>query len=130
MESSWLTLNYLTLGDILTVAEGFVDIPEFLNEDRLLYTLEAVEAKFGGVDLYPTLFQKAAVYAHHIITGHVFLDGNKRTGLGSAFKFLELNGFATPVGIDDEIIALGMEIAEGDVEDIEAIAERLRAWFF
>ena len=91
--------------------------------------MEALDAKFGGDELYPTLFQKAAVYAHHIIRGHVFLDGNKRTGLSCALRFLEVNGLKRPTGIDDEIIALGEGIADGSIEDIEAIAERLRGWF-
>lgn len=123
-------MRYLTIEEILDIVQKHVGSCDFLNEDRLLYTLEAVKAQFGGMDLYPTLFQKAAVYAHHIITGHVFLDGNKRTGLACALRFLEANGRTRRANIDDEIIALGEEIAEGDVEDIEAIAERLRAWFF
>lgn len=92
--------------------------------------MELWTLSYGGVELYPNLFQKAALYAHHIIAGHVFLDGNKRTGLARAFKFLEMNGLPTPDGIDDEIIALGLEIADGTLDDIEAIAERLQALFF
>ena len=123
-------MRYLTIEEILDIVQKQVGSCEFLNESRLLYMLEAVEAKFGVVELYPTLFQKAAVYAHHIITGHVFLDGNKRAGLSCALRFLEVNGLERPVGIDDEIIALGLEIADGTLDEIEAIAERLQALFF
>ena len=41
-----------------------------------------------GKELHPTLFHKAAVYMHTIITQHPFLDGNKRIGIISAFTFL------------------------------------------
>jgi death-on-curing protein len=46
-----------------------------------------------GEDLYPGVFQKAAVYARNIITSHPFLDGNKRTGMVCATIFLEQNGY-------------------------------------
>jgi death-on-curing protein len=35
---------------------------------------------FGGVDLFPEPLDKAAAIMHGVITGHPFLDGNKRTG--------------------------------------------------
>ena len=114
----------------MDIAATHVGVPELLNEDRLQYALDAVEMTFGGVEMYPTLFQKAAVYAHHIITGHVFVDGNKRTGMGSAFEFLRMNGLDPPDNLDDEIIALGFAIADGSEREIGAIAERMRAWYF
>jgi death-on-curing protein len=35
---------------------------------------------FGGEDLYPDFFAKAAAVAESIIINHPFIDGNKRTG--------------------------------------------------
>ncbi|HEY9341157.1 MAG TPA: type II toxin-antitoxin system death-on-curing family toxin [Hanamia sp.] len=35
---------------------------------------------FGGEDLYPDFFAKAAAIAESIIINHPFIDGNKRTG--------------------------------------------------
>ena len=75
---------------------------------------------------YP--FQKAAVYAHHIITGHIFLDGNKRIGLTCALRFLELNGYSRLSNIDDSIIELGFKIADGTITEIEGIADRIQSW--
>lgn len=46
-----------------------------------------------GKELYPTLFAKAAVYARNIISGHPFVDGNKRTAMTAASVFLEDNGY-------------------------------------
>ena len=76
----------------------------------------------------PTLSQKAAVYAHHIITGHIFLDGNKRTGLHCAVLFLEFNGCTLCLDIDDSIIDLGFKIADGTITDIDVIADRIQSW--
>jgi len=41
---------------------------------------------FGGEDLYPTFYEKAAAVIQSIIINHPFVDGNKRTGflLGEA----------------------------------------------
>lgn len=35
---------------------------------------------FGGEELYPTCFEKAAAIAESVILNHPFVDGNKRTG--------------------------------------------------
>lgn len=46
-----------------------------------------------GVDLYPSVHEKAAVYLHGFATTQTFSDGNKRTGFLSATVFLEIQGF-------------------------------------
>ena len=128
MENSRQHLRYLTIAEILEVAEGHVGNYQLLNENQLHYLVEAVSAKFGDTELYPTLPQKAAVYAHHIITGHIFLDGNKRVGLHCAILFLEFNGCTLSLNINDSIIELGLKIADGTVTDIEVIADHIESW--
>ncbi len=44
-------------------------------------------ALYGGGDV----FDVAAAYAFHIAQAQAFLDGNKRTAIGSALAFLALN---------------------------------------
>ena len=121
-------MKYLTIENILIVAEDHVGDYQLLNENQLHYLVEAVGTKFGDTELFPTLFQKAAVYAHHIITGHIFLDGNKRVGMHCALLFLILNDCSLPPDIDDSIIELGFKIADGTVTDIEAIADCIQSW--
>ena len=121
-------MRYLTIAEILEVAEGHVGTYHLLDEDRLHYLIDAVSEKFGDVELYPTLPQKAAVYAHHIITGHIFLDGNKRTGLHCAVLFLEFNGCTLRLDLDDSVIDLGFKIADGTITDIEVIADCIQSW--
>ena len=118
----------LTIEDILIIAETHVDDHQVLHKDRLNYLVEAVSAKFGDTELYPTPFQKAAVYAHHIITGHIFFDGNKRIGLTCALRFLELNGYSRRLNIEDSIIDLGFKIADGTMTNIDVIAARIQSW--
>ena len=118
----------LTIEDILIIAEIHVNDHQVLHKDRLDYLVEAVSAKFGDTELYLTPFQKAAVYAHHIITGHIFFDGNKRVGLTCALRFLELNGYSRRPAIDNSIIELGFKIADGTITDIEVIADHIESW--
>lgn len=121
-------MKYLTIEDILIIAVGHVGDYQLLNENQLHYLVDIVGEKFGDTELFPTVFQKAAVYAHHIITGHIFLDGNKRIGLTCALRFLELNGYSRRLNINDSIIDLGLKIADGTITDIEVIADRIQSW--
>ena len=118
----------MTIAEILEVAEGHVGDYQLLNENQLHYLAEAVSGKYGDTELYPTLPQKAAVYAHHIITGHIFLDGNKRVGMHCAILFLEFNGCTLSLNIDDSIIDLGLKIADRTITDIDVIADRIQSW--
>ncbi len=128
MENLRQHITYLTIEDILVVADDHVGNYEILKEGQLQYLVEAVAATFGGIDLYPTLFQKAAVYAHHIISGHIFLDGNKRIGMHSAILFLRLNECSLKDNIVESIIELGLKIADGSITDIDTIAEHIQEW--
>lgn len=44
---------------------------------------------FGGEDLYPSIFEKAAAITESIIINHPFIDGNKRTGFLAMLAILE-----------------------------------------
>jgi death-on-curing protein len=121
-------MKYLTIEDILIIAVGHVGNYQLLNENQLHYLVGIVGEKFGDTDLFPTLFQKAAVYAHHIITGHIFLDGNKRIGLNCAILFLEFNGCTLRLDIDDSIIELGLKVADGSITALEVIADHIQSW--
>ena len=128
MENAGKRLKYLTIDEILRVAEEHEGRYRLLNENQLRYLVQMVSEKIGDTELFPTLAQKAAVYAHHIFTGHVFLYGNKRIGIHCALLLFGLNGFRQPLGIDDSIIELGMKIANGTLTDIGVIADHLQSW--
>ena len=127
MENSSRT-RYLTIEEILEIAAGHVGRYQLLKESQLHYLVDIVGKKIGDTALFPTLFQKAAVYVHHIITGHIFLDGNKRIGINCALRFLELNGCIANLKIDESIIELGFKVADGTITDLEEIADYIRLW--
>ena len=55
--------------------------------------LDGVTAAVHAVEnsYYDDVFEVAAAYAVYIVLGHVFGDGNKRTGSASALVFLDVN---------------------------------------
>ena len=69
---------------------------------------------FGGVELYPTLTEKAARLCYGIAKNHPFFDGNKRTALHSMLVFLAVNGCALEEqdAVLEEII---IDIASGNL---------------
>jgi len=59
---------------------------------------EKPRAGFGGVDLYPTLFDKAAAVFEALCNYHVFVDGNKRAAIAVLEYFLRQNGYSLLAG--------------------------------
>lgn len=97
----------------------------FLHEKNLDYLLEAVQAELFGTPLYPTIPDKAAVYCFTIISNHIFSDGNKRTGLGAALQFLNLNGYDLSPQVTNPILTdFIIKVASG-----QSSLEECRAWF-
>jgi death on curing protein len=56
---------------------------------------------FGGEDLYPSTFEKAAAIAESIIINHPFVDGNKRTGFLAMLALLEESKIKINASNDD-----------------------------
>ena len=48
---------------------------------------------FGGKELYHGIFHKAAAYFESCALHHAFVDGNKRTAIALAARFLHLNRY-------------------------------------
>lgn len=72
----------------------------------------AAYATFDGVELYPTVEEKAARLAYSLISNHAFLDGNKRIGVLAMLTLLAANG--RPLSpTDEELTALGLGVAAG-----------------
>ena len=82
------------------------------------------QASFGGQDLYPDLFSKAAALGQSIISNHPFIDGNKRVGLEAMRIMLRLNSYDlhAPLAAKYDFV---MEIANGKRTE-QAIADWLK----
>lgn len=89
----------------------FVPPDNFQNRGSLEYIIVAIESPLFGQDIYPTLKQKAAAIAYQIISRHVFIDGNKRTAVHTAWEFLQSNEI--PLYLDPTIVDLAVAVAQG-----------------
>ena len=81
-------------------------------------------ASFGGQDLYPELFSKAATLGHSIISNHPFVDGNKRVGFEAMRLMLRLNGYDMRAPLEASFDFV-MDIAKGKLNE-RAIADWLK----
>lgn len=84
------------------------------------------KAIFAGVELYPTLIEKASALAYSIVMNHPFVDGNKRTAHAAMETFFLRNGFEIQADVDEqEIVMLRLAAGEMKREDFnEWLASR------
>ena len=97
-----------------------------VRDDGLLdAAIDAPDAGFGGVEIYPSVAAKAARLAFGLVSNHPFVDGNKRIGVLAMLVTLRGNGVAVPT-TDDDLITLGMGLAESRLttEDVISWVER------
>ncbi len=121
--------QYLSAEIILVMHSEVIDATGGSHGVRDPHLLAAIAEKprsaFGGNDLYRGVFKKAAVYLESIVNYHVFVDGNKRTGIVACARFLFVNGYelnATNHAV--ELLALSVATKK---RGIEAIAAWLKA---
>ena len=82
------------------------------DESLLEAALAAPFVSFGGVDLYPTLEQKAARLGYGLIKNHAMIDGNKRIGAHTMLVFLALNGIRLQY-TQEELYTIILDVAAG-----------------
>lgn len=80
-----------------------------------------------GERIYPDIFHQAAAYMFHIIKNHVFMDGNKRTGLACAVTFLQWNNVMFERFDEQEAYDFVIGIASG-VNDPQAAIPVIARW--
>jgi death on curing protein len=99
-------IRYLTLIEVLDLHRRILEQSGGALGIRDMGLLESAVAQprmtFGGEDLYPSLFDKAAALGFSIIMNHPFVDGNKRTGHAATETFLVLNGLEINASVDEQ----------------------------
>lgn len=90
-------MKYLTAQDILVLHARIIDATGGLHGTREIGLLMSLtgrpKTKLGDKEPYRGIFGKSAVYLESLARGHVFVDGNKRTAIAAAARFLFLNGY-------------------------------------
>lgn len=117
----------LDLEDLLYIATRTLGHPPEIRDLGLLAAAAArPNASAFGEDAYPDLETKAAALAHSLARNHALVDGNKRLALAALLAFLGLNGKRVTWS-NDEAHDFVVAIASGDLDDVPAIADRIRA---
>jgi len=112
-------MRYLTLGEVVELHRRLLQAtggaPGIRDFGALESAIAQPKATFGGVDLYPTLPEKAAALGFSLVQGHPFLDGNKRLAHAAMETFLVLNGAEIGAPIDEQE-RLMLDLATGRIE--------------
>lgn len=119
-------VRHLSLAEVLDLHGRVIAQAGGAQGVRDLGALESAVAQprmtYGGLELYPTLVDKAAALGFSLIGNHPFVDGNKRVGHAALETFLVLNGHELAASVDEaEAMILG--VAAGECE-----RETFRAW--
>ena len=112
-------MRYLTLGEVVELHRRLLEMTGGAPGIRDLSALDSAiaqpKATFGGVDLYPTLVEKAAALCFSLVRNHQFVDGNKRVGHAATETFLVLNGATIDAPVEDEE-HLMLDLAAGRID--------------
>lgn len=96
------------------------------KDDSFKGTLGAIYQGFGGVEIYPSIEEKAANLLYFIVKNHSFSDGNKRIAAALFLYFLDKNGVLFGESgekrlADSTLVAVTIMIAESKPEEKEAM---------
>jgi death-on-curing family protein len=123
-------VEYLTLEEVLLLHARLIQRTGGSGGVRDLGLLDSAlarpQATFGGQDLYPGLWHKAAALMHSLVKNHPFVDGNKRIGAALFLWFLEKNrALYRPDGgkriADNALVAMTLLTAESLPQDKDVL---------
>ena len=109
---------------IMSLKDKFGESKLFANEkdDSFKSSIGQIYQTFGGVELYPSIEEKAAMLLYLVTKNHSFSDGNKRIAAMLFLWFMERNGILYRTDgskriADNTLVALTLMIAESRTEE-------------
>ncbi|KII00659.1 death-on-curing protein [Streptomonospora alba] len=121
-------MEYLDLDDLVAAADVAIGRSHQVRDWGLFESaLARPKASVFGEDAYPGLDGKAAALLHSLVTNHPLVDGNKRLGLVAVLLFYGMNG-CDLTATEDERVELILAISDGELSDVEKIAEYMAPW--
>jgi death on curing protein len=117
---------HLDLDDLLHFAARTLGDVQVRDVGLLQSALARPRSTAFGEDAYPSIHQKAAALLHSLARTQALVDGNKRLALAGTIAFYGLNGFRLTLSTD-EAYDLVIAVATGELDDVEAIADRLES---
>ena len=120
-------MKYLTTAQVLFLHSRLILETGGATGLRDLGLLESAVARpqmtFGGEDLYPDIYVKAAALMYSLVNNHPFVDGNKRVGIAAAAIFFISNGFSL-TATNEELEQFTLLVAQGAIS-----VEQIVSWF-
>lgn len=97
------------------------------EEGKLNGILAAIYQNVFGIELYPSIEEKAANLLYFLIKDHPFVDGCKRIGASLFLEFLNRNQFLVKNGkqiiSDSTLVAITLMIAQSRPEEKETMVK-------
>jgi death on curing protein len=116
-------LDYLSVDDLLEIAEAILPTVEVRDVGLLAAAADRPRASAFGAEAYPSFAEKVAAVLHSVARNHALVDGNKRLAWSAARVFCLLNGRDLELGVD-EAEAMVVGAAAGSL-DVAALAEHV-----
>lgn len=100
------------------------------KDDSFKGSIANIYQEFGGIEIYPTLEEKAAHLLYFVTKNHSFSDGNKRIAAAMFLYFLDKNGAlflddakTVKAIADHTLAALTIMIAESKPDEMEMMVK-------
>ena len=120
---------YLDLDDLIAAHRAIHgSAPEIRDAGLVASALARPQMSLGGEDAYPDLPSKAAALMQSIARNHALIDGNKRLAWIATALFLEFNGVSLQPPSQDAIVDFVLQVATGELPDVDDIAKVLDEW--
>ena len=89
-----------------------------INIGNLKFVLEQIQTEFYGQSA-GDIFTQASILVRGIISGHPFVDGNKRTGFEVTDIFLRRNSYFIDVGVVEGVgFAVAIATSKFNIQEI------------
>jgi len=109
-------IEYLTIEQVIELHDEMLKryggLSGIRDKNLLWSAIDAPKAVMFGLEMYPSIYEKAAAYLYHIVCNHPFNDANKRTGYAVTLVFLEVNNIK-PVFKKEDLESLVIAVAQG-----------------
>ena len=97
------------------------------RKDGLKSIINNIYQSFGGIDVYPSIEEKAANFLYLITKNHTFIDGNKRIAATLFIYFLEFNNILykndKKVIDNNTLVAVTLLIAESNPKEKDILVD-------
>ncbi|MGL9750040.1 type II toxin-antitoxin system death-on-curing family toxin [Enterococcus sp. DIV0170] len=114
-------MNYLTVRDIVKINAKLItktskgEMIGVGDAPALDRTVEQPKQIVFGEELYPSIYDKAAILSINLAKRHPFQNANKRTALVAMMTFFMMNGYKTTFS-REEAVSLLLTITTSSVE--------------